>query len=233
MAVAVALVLVAGIVTAALLASEDESPTAAPSAASPTTTPSSAPPETEAPTPEPEPAEGSGPDAASGVDEAELQAAVAELSAFVAESRGAPFPAPVTVELLAQEQFNERLLDDFEEDRADIDLVGRLFVAMGLLEADQDLYEILREFLGAGVVGFYDPETGELVVRGDALTPYTRSTLVHELVHAYDDQRFELDRPALDDADDESALGFSSLVEGNAVRVQQAWEATSSTRGGA
>ena len=63
------------------------------------------------------------------------------------------------------------------------------------------------------------------MVRGAEITTYTRSTIVHELAHAYDDQRFELHRPDLEEADDESALGFAALVEGNAVRVQQRWEA--------
>ena len=166
------------------------------------------------------------PEVTAPVGQAELEAAVAELSQFVADARGAPFPEPVEVELLDGDAFNQRLLADFEEERQDIELVGRLFVAMGLLEPEQDLFEIFRDFLGAGVLGFYDPETGELVVRGAEITAYTRSTIVHELVHAYDDQRFELHRPALQDAADESGLGFSALVEGNAVRVQQQWEAT-------
>lgn len=157
---------------------------------------------------------------------AALEASVADLSAFVEGVRGAPFPAPVQVELLEGQAFNERLLADFEEERDDLDLVGRIFVAMQLLDRDDDLYEIFREFLGVGVLGFYDAETGELVVRGAAITPYTQSTIVHELTHAHDDQRFELDRPALQDASDESALGFAALVEGNATRVQELWEAT-------
>jgi len=157
---------------------------------------------------------------------ADLEATVAELSRFVADARGAPFPAPVEVELLDGEAFDQRLLADFEEERVDIDVVGRLLVALRLLEPDQDLFELYRDFLGEGVLGFYDPATGALVVRGAAVTLSTRSTIVHELTHAHDDQRFELDRPAVLDASDESGLGFSALVEGNAVRVEQQWEAT-------
>jgi hypothetical protein len=73
------------------------------------------------------------------------------------------------------------------------------------------------------VVGFYDPETAELVVRGAALTPYVRTTIAHELVHALDDQHFDLDRPDYDDADDEVSFGFSALVEGDARRIQNAY----------
>ena len=155
-----------------------------------------------------------------------LEAVVAELSDHVATVRGAPFPAPVNVELLDDDAFADRLLEDLEQQRADLDLAGRLLVAFELLDRDDDLFEIYEGFLGAGVAGFYDPETGALVVRGAELTPSTRSTIVHELTHAYDDQRFELHRPELDEAEDESGLGFLALTEGNAVRVQQRWEAT-------
>jgi hypothetical protein len=193
--------------------------TAAPSATAPGREQPTTPPGTEDD-------DGGGGQSGPGGSGSELEATVAELSDHVATVRGAPFPAPVTVELLPDDAFAERLLADFEEERADIDLTGRLLVALELLDRDDDLYEIYEEFLGGGVAGFYDPETGALVVEGAELTPYRRSTIVHELTHAYDDQRFELHRPELDEADDESGLGFAALVEGNAMRVQQRWEAT-------
>jgi hypothetical protein len=80
-----------------------------------------------------------------------------------------------------------------------------------------------EQALTAGVAGFYDPETDELVVLGEAVTPYTKQVIVHELVHALDDQWFELDRPEIDDADDESSVGFSALAEGDATVVQTAY----------
>jgi len=76
-----------------------------------------------------------------------------------------------------------------------------------------------RTLLTAGVVGFYDPETKQLVVRGTDTTPFTRRVLAHELTHALDDQHFDLNRQQLDKADDETGFGFSALVEGNARRV--------------
>jgi hypothetical protein len=83
----------------------------------------------------------------------------------------------------------------------------------------------MRSLLGGGVVGFYDPESDELVVRGAALTPYVRTTIAHELTHALDDQHHDLDRPEYDDADDEVAFGFSAVVEGNARRIENAYRA--------
>jgi hypothetical protein len=160
------------------------------------------------------------------IDPAELEAAVLELQAFVANERGRPFQADVTVEVLADEAFEERLLADLEEAREDIELQQRLLEALGLVESGVDLFEAHRQLLGEGVLGFYDPETDELVVRGAELTPYVRETIVHELVHAHDDQWFELHRPEYDERDDEIGFGFAAVVEGNARRVEEAWTAT-------
>ena len=46
---------------------------------------------------------------------------------------------------------------------------------------------------GGGVVGFYDPVTKVLKVRGTDLTPYRREVIAHELTHALDDQVHGLD----------------------------------------
>ena len=158
--------------------------------------------------------------------EADLDATVAEISAFVSQVRQLPFERPVEVTLLAEEDFTARVREDALEDLDQLAETKAVLVALALLPDDIDLAEVLSSFLGDSVVGFYDPETDELVVRGATLTPYVRSTLAHELTHALDDQHFELHRPALDDADDESGVGFAALVEGNAVSVQRAYEQT-------
>jgi hypothetical protein len=154
---------------------------------------------------------------------AELRAAVDEISAVVEAERGLAFTEPVDVELAGEGEFQRRLLDDFDEGVDDLRDTEVLLKAFGLVEADVDLVAAMRTLLGAGVVGFYDPETDELVVRGTALTPYVRTTIAHELTHALDDQRFDLDRPDYDDAEDEIDFGFSALVEGNARRVEAAY----------
>ncbi len=156
-----------------------------------------------------------------------LESVVDDLSAFVEDQRGLEFTEPVDVELADDDEFEQRLLDDFQaEDEADIRDTEAVFRALGFLGPDDDLVEQLKGVLSAGVVGFYDPETNELVVRGVEPTPYARKTIVHELTHALDDQHFELFRPALDEADDETGFAFSALVEGNAVTVEEAYADT-------
>jgi hypothetical protein len=95
-----------------------------------------------------------------------------------------------------------------------------------MVEPGTDVVEAMRSLLGGFVVGFYDPETAELVVRGAELTPYVKTTIAHELVHALDDQHHDLDRPEYDDADDEVGFGFSAVAEGNARRIESAYHAS-------
>jgi hypothetical protein len=169
------------------------------------------------------PEEGSTSDGAPPASAAEVRAAVDEISGVVEAERGLAFTEPVDVELAGEGEFQRRLLHDFDEGVDELRETEILLKAFGLVEPDVDLVEAMRTLLGAGVVGFYDPETDELVVRGTALTPYVRTTIAHELTHALDDQRFDLDRPEYDDAKDEIDFGFSALVEGNARRVEDAY----------
>lgn len=179
--------------------SGDEDPTSPPSTTVPTTEP------------------------ADPIPEEEFRALVAELERHVAEARGLEFLRPVTVELQDDAAFEARLLENFEEDVERIEEAEVFYRAMGLLDPETKLVDELRAIYSAGVLGFYDPETDELVVRGRTPTPYVQQTIVHELVHALDDQHFELHREQYDDRKDEIESGFTAVVEGNARRIETEW----------
>jgi hypothetical protein len=157
---------------------------------------------------------------------AQVEAAVAEISGFVEEARGLRFEDNVSVELLGEGDFQDRLLKDFDDDAAELRKDEVLMKGLGLVAPDVDLVDAMRSLLGAGVVGFYDPETKALVVRGAALSPYVRTTIAHELTHALDDQHFDLDRPQYDDATDEVGFGFSAVAEGDARTVEDAYRSS-------
>jgi hypothetical protein len=161
--------------------------------------------------------------AAEPATESELTAVVSEISAFVAAQRGVEFLEPVTVELESEGEFQDRLLADFDDDADELRQTEVFLEGFGLVDPEVDMVAAMRSLLGGGVVGFYDPETDELVVRGAALTPYVRTTIAHELVHALDDQHHDLDRPEYDDAQDEIGFGFGALVEGNARRIENTY----------
>ena len=170
------------------------------------------------------------PEPVDAIDQAELDAVVADLQAVVEQERGLVFREGIDIELLDDENYIERSRADFEadlaEDPEDLANSAAALGALGLWPEGVDPVEVLGEYLSVGSLGYYDPETGEMVVRGAADTPNLRITLVHELTHALDDQHFDLERPELDDRPDEAGFAFSALVEGNASRVEAAYTAS-------
>ncbi len=161
----------------------------------------------------------------------EVAELVDELSAYVEDQRDLAFQEDVDVEVLAPEAYRERVVEsveaDLEESTEDLEHYAGLMQALGLWPPEADPVEVARTFAAAASIGFYDPETGELVVLGGADTPNLRVTLVHELTHALDDQHFDLDRgEELDERADEAGFAFSALVEGNASRVDSTYEDT-------
>jgi hypothetical protein len=105
------------------------------------------------------------------------------------------------------------------QDLEDLRLDAQALQALGFVDSIDEVEVGMRELLAAGVLGFYDPETEELVVRGADLGPMTRQTIAHELVHALDDQWFDLGKPEYEENDDEVGFGVTALAEGNARRI--------------
>ena len=154
-----------------------------------------------------------------------VQEAVVDLHAFVADARGLDFVREVPVRLVDDEAFAALVEVFFDIDPAQLSAVSAYYEALGLIpEGTAAIYaaQLLLRYQRA--LGFYDPETGVLIVRGDDLDPGTRSVIVHELVHALDDQWFDLHRPEYEtNRASENVETFPMVYEGNATRIQEQW----------
>jgi hypothetical protein len=158
-------------------------------------------------------------------------AVIAELKAYVESTRGLRFRQPVDVTVVGDAAFRRFLSGGAPTEQSGVDVASAVLRALGLLEADLQIPN--GELDADTVAGFYDTETKELVVRGPSgplsgaaaprLTPFVRQVLVHELTHALDDQHFNLDP---DVVDDEAAMAFEALVEGDAVVVESRYVAS-------
>jgi hypothetical protein len=158
------------------------------------------------------------------VADQELDAFVAEAVAFIEATRGREFITEPEVVALTDAEFVDRIDEDFtkefDEDPESVAMYNAAYRATGLIGSGDDIDDIYRDFGAAGVLGFYDPTTDELVVR----QVLTRSTIVHELTHAFDDQHFDLDRPEYDDLTDEVPWAFRAVAEGSATWVESQWQ---------
>lgn len=153
-----------------------------------------------------------------------LEDVLPDLIAFVEETRGHQFVTEPVVEAVPAAEFERLLADEDDELTEEVQRQGVADAALGLIPPAADLAEINRQARSIGVFGFYDPTTGEMYVKGDAVTPYVQAVIVHELTHALDDQVFDLSRiDELSARPDEAALGFLGLVEGSAEYVRTAF----------
>jgi hypothetical protein len=158
-----------------------------------------------------------------------IDAFVPEAVRFVEEHRGLKFKKPVKVRHLADQAFTDRVIQLQREDHSDLDRQAKVLRALGLLKPDVDVEKAEEELLGSGVIGFYDPKTKELEVRGSTATVAVKHVVVHELTHALQDQWFTLPAGG-STGNDDADLAYITLVEGDAVRIETVYVSGLSTQ---
>ena len=157
-------------------------------------------------------------------DPPSITAFVPEAERFVEAHRGLRFRSQPRVLLLDDAAFRART--GGSGDGLDPTLIAEID-ALQLVPRSVDLAAAGRRAQSESVVGVYEPPSKTILVRGVAPTPFVREVLVHELTHALQDQWFGIDRPGLDGPGHyEAALAFSSLVEGDAVRIEDEYVAS-------
>jgi hypothetical protein len=94
-----------------------------------------------------------------------------------------------------------------------------------MVQGKVDLFAKENQLSGATTEAYYDLDKKEIVIPGSTLDAEQRVTLAHELTHTLDDQHFNLDKVnKVGDQHDTDAV--TALVEGDAVWVQDKYEAT-------
>jgi hypothetical protein len=156
------------------------------------------------------------------------QQQVDQLIAFVQAVRGHAFVTKPVVEFVPDATFQQHVLASIDSAEPALDKDEVAFKALGWMPTTDDLFEKYQIAFSGTVVGFYDPATKVLEVRGNELTPYRREVVAHELTHALDDQLFDLNISKGDGVLSEPQLAFLVGVEGDAVRTHQAYVATMS-----
>lgn len=146
---------------------------------------------------------------------------VDRIVAFVEDVRGHDFVTEPTVEFLGDAAFEAEVLANLAGEEASIAPDDTAFTALDWITPAQDLVTEYRKVYGGAVVGFYDPASEALKVRGTSLTPYRREVIAHELTHALDDQVHDLGDLTSQGLLDEDYLGALVAIEGSAERVRQ------------
>jgi hypothetical protein len=165
-----------------------------------------------------------------------LPEAVAQAQRSVEAVRGIAFRAPVQSALLSESELGAVLGRKLVEDLpVSFDAYAASLVSIGLIEASPDLMKRLTNLYTRQVVGFYDPEEKKFYVVTQRTRPaetteqgadaeagplLEESLLAHELTHALQDQRLDLDRrmKGLKESTD-ALLALEAMLEGEATVV--------------
>jgi hypothetical protein len=149
---------------------------------------------------------------------------------FVEAHRGLKFKRPIPVEFLGDKAFRKQVTDQGKvtaQDRAFARQAEGQLRALGLASGKFDLIKASNDLQGADVAGFYDFQKKRMVIRGtDIKSLDARTTIVHELTHALQDQYFNLNKLDSNAKTSGQQSAVQALVEGDAVDIEQAYVAT-------
>ncbi len=155
---------------------------------------------------------------------------VAPIAARVSKLRGLSFEHAVPVRYLSDAAFRKRVGVKASKltgaGRREVAALSQTLRALGLIDAHTNLVESLDTVSEAGVIAFYDPEAGDIVIRGKGpLDVDRKATLAHELTHVLQDQHFDLQklRHAASVSDTSSGGALDALIEGDAERIKDGY----------
>jgi hypothetical protein len=163
----------------------------------------------------------------------------ASVEASVARIRELGFIRPVPLVIKTPEQAQQTMMTQIARDHTDQDLRigGASGVMTGLYPPNIDLKRNTIELLRDEIVGFYDPDTKEMVM---VQQPHNGSSpnslglgasmssmvLAHELTHALQDQHFAIEKMLNQVKDnDDRTLALKCVAEGDATLAGFAYSA--------
>jgi hypothetical protein len=156
---------------------------------------------------------------------------IGELMRAAERVRHLRFARPVPVLVENRERITQYVSTQIEEE--ELERARVVYTALGLLSKDLDVRALLLRLMGEQVVGYYDADAKHLVVRDDVMRGFAerashdsaaqdqlaeaRIVLLHELVHALQDQHLQLSQHIHVERDTDAANAFHALVEGDAT----------------
>lgn len=143
----------------------------------------------------------------------------------VEKATGLAFKAPPKVEARTTAEVRTFLENEFNTNLPASELEGssRAYKLLGLLPDTMDLRRFMLRLLSEQVIGYYDPATKVLyIVRdtSDGRSSVVEVTVAHELVHALQDQYFNLDSLQKARGDNDRSTAAQAVMEGQATYEQ-------------
>lgn len=112
----------------------------------------------------------------------------------VSDTRDLGILHPVAAKMLNRDEGIQRIMEMSERDLPEglLESQGDLLTALELIPPDYPFVEGIQDLLKRQIAGFYDPRGDAMFLLDDMSGPETEETLAHELVHALQDQHYDL-----------------------------------------
>lgn len=151
----------------------------------------------------------------------ELRAMAAELLPGLASRSGLELREPVRLERRSRAQLEAYLQARLDEEVSEEEAghIQESYGLLGLFPGELDLRDLLLDVYGEQVAGFYDPDSAALFVLDDQPAEALRPLLVHELVHAVQDQAADLDALTDRERGNDRQTAAQAAIEGHATLV--------------
>lgn len=147
---------------------------------------------------------------------------VATYTPQVEQALGVKFKTPPKLEIRTRDQVREFLLQRMQEPEVKKQVANQeaAYKILGLIPDTMHLADMLVKVLTEQIIGYYDPKTKVLYVVQGAPEDYMGITVMHELVHALQDQYVNLDSLEHITGDDDRAAAVQAVIEGEATYEQ-------------
>lgn len=112
-----------------------------------------------------------------------------------------------------------------------LDKLTRAYEAFGLLPADLDLRSLMISLVLEQTLGYYDPARDVLFIREEVPDAAVEQVMVHELVHALQDQYVDLDSLLRGRKGNDARAAAQAAIEGHATLAMLMYELQQVTGG--
>jgi hypothetical protein len=147
---------------------------------------------------------------------------VAEDVPKIEQALGVKFKTPPKLEIRSRDEVRQFLVAKLEDPEQQKELANQeaIYKMLGLIKDTMHLADFYVKVLTEQIMGFYDPKTKVLYVVNGAPEDYVGITIMHELIHALQDQYANLDSLEHIQGDDDRQLAAQAVVEGQATYDQ-------------
>ena len=140
----------------------------------------------------------------------------------IEKALGVKFKRPPKLEVRTRAQVRAFVLAQLEDSVAQRELAGKAatYKVLGLIPDTMDVRKLLLDLYTEQILGYYDPKTDVLYVVDGAPDEYLGVTIMHELVHALQDQYIDLDSLQRPSGNDDEQVAAQAVIEGQATYEQ-------------